>query len=128
LLFIVVVPTSSWLSGKVNIHIVLFIRHKRSRHASSPSELTVPFVQACFELAPGGSVKFAIISFVVDHSSLVVLLVSTFSLIFHEIVAKEVNAVLLLGHLVCIVDITDKIVFLVNILVNIVVSRQYRWR
>ena len=115
------------LSCKINTGVVLIVGHEGSGHATPASQFAISFVQTGFELSPRSSVKLIVLSFVVNHSSLVVLLISTFSFIFHEIVTEKVDSILIFSHLICIFNITNEIIVLVNFVVHFLVTRKDGW-
>src|ERR1700733_10487854 len=98
------------LLDEVDVSILILIQHKSGWHTASPCQLSISLVQSCFQLSSGRSVKLIVFPVIVNHASLVGLLIPSFTFILHEIVAKKINAVLVFRHLVSVINIAYEIV------------------
>jgi hypothetical protein len=103
LVLVICMSSASWLLRQVNTKVIIIVRHESRRHATTSSQFAVSPVKSLFELATCRNIQLVIFALVIDHSSLICVLVSSLALIFHEVVAEEVNAILFFRHLVQVI-------------------------
>lgn len=99
---------TSWLVGKIDVTLVILIMQESSRHSSLSVKLTISSIETSLKLSPRRKIQIIVI-LVVDISTSIIIVLSS-SVVFLEIIGKEIDPVFVLCHLICVVEIRNQLV------------------
>ena len=113
------VSPASGLPREIHIHVFVIILEERCGHASLSCDLAVSLVKSLLELSSSCGIEFLIVSFIVDtHATVSVIFASL--VVSLEVVREKIDAFLLLGELIDIVDVTNEVLIRIQVIRTIV--------
>lgn len=104
------VSSPTRLSRKIHFSIFVLILEESSRHASPARQLAIALVQTSFQLPPRSQIQVIVIALVVDVRARICVVFLASFVVALEVAGEQVDSVLVLGHLVCVIDVADQFV------------------